>query len=86
MNFPDEHYNVYVLDYDPEFMKLFYNSIDMNKIEAMTIVFDFNSNTVDRLGNQSNEYADIMIRSKDSKDYYIEENFAIVLVIEDYIN
>lgn len=84
MNFPDDHYNVYILDYDPEFMKLFYNAIDIDKIESMNIVFDSHANVVECLNNINDEYKDIMIRYKAHKDYYHEDDF-IVLEIEDYI-
>lgn len=84
MNFPDDHYDVLVMDYDPEFMKMFYNNIDIDKINSMEINFDFNWNSIDSLGNINSDYKKIFIRYKGSANHYNEDD-VIVLEIEDYI-
>lgn len=85
MNFPDEFYNVYVMDYDPQFMKLFYNSININQIHQMEINFDFHSSSIESLSNIPNDnYKTIFIRYKSSAEHY-DESDLIVLQIEDHI-
>lgn len=83
MNFPDDAYNVLVMDYVPEFMKIFYNNIEFDKIKMMEINFDFNWNTVVWNSIQG-DAKKIFIRSKESAGHYAEDD-CIVLEIEDYI-
>lgn len=84
IKFPEDNYNLWIMDYHPEFMKLFYNSIDLNKIASMAIIFDFNDNNVDWFPSHNDAYPTIFIRSVDNKDHY-QESDLIVFQIEDYI-
>lgn len=84
MLFNESCYHVMVLDYNPEFMKLFYNSIDIEKIKSMEIIFYSHANTIDTLDYFNDDSKIILIRYKSSKDYYDEVD-CLVLQIDDYI-
>lgn len=82
-DFSDEKYNLIVVTYNPEFMKMFYNSFDTKKIHSMEINFDFHFNDV--CGIHDDNLKNIVIVDNDSIDDYTLSNSDIILNIDDYI-
>lgn len=80
----EDEYDVFIIDYDMEFMKFFYNEFGLDKIKSLIVEIDSVDNVLDGVWKKDRSSLFIMNKSSFGVNSYLGREGRI-LFIEDYI-